>query len=71
MIGKYFWNILLWLDQGLSCLFGGDPRETISSRMAKKRNESQLARDFCTILDKIDNNHCNENIDVNVGDKEL
>jgi hypothetical protein len=32
---KYFWNILIAFDQGVNTIFGGDPDETISSRMGK------------------------------------
>lgn len=35
MIKQYFWNILIWIDQGLSTFTGGDPDETVSSRLGK------------------------------------
>ena len=34
-IGRYFWNILISIDQLVNTLFGGDPDETISSRLGK------------------------------------
>lgn len=34
---KYFWNFLIALDQFLNALTGGDPDETISSRLGKAR----------------------------------
>lgn len=38
---KYIWNILIAIDQFVNTLFGGDPDETISSRMGKwSRNET-------------------------------
>jgi hypothetical protein len=36
MIKKYIWNILIAIDQFFNAVFGGDPDETISSRLAKK-----------------------------------
>ena len=34
-IGRYFWNIFISIDQFINTLFGGDPDETISSRLGK------------------------------------
>lgn len=35
---RYFWNILIAIDQLLNTVFGGDPDETISSRVGKCRD---------------------------------
>ncbi len=32
---QYFWNLLISIDQLVNTLFGGDPDETISSRIGK------------------------------------
>jgi hypothetical protein len=32
---RYFWNLLISFDQFINTIFGGDPDETISSRMGK------------------------------------
>lgn len=32
---KYFWNVLIATDQFVNTICGGDPDETISSRMGK------------------------------------
>lgn len=32
---KYFWNILISIDQFVNTIFGGSPDETISSRLGK------------------------------------
>ena len=32
---KYFWNLLISFDQFVNTVFGGDPDETISSRLGK------------------------------------
>jgi len=34
-ISRYFWNILVSIDQFVNTLCGGDPDETISSRLGK------------------------------------
>lgn len=35
MLKRYIWNLLIAFDQGVNTVFGGDPDETISSRMGK------------------------------------
>jgi hypothetical protein len=32
---KYFWNILIALDDLINSILGGDPQETMSGRMGK------------------------------------
>ena len=32
---QYLFNILIWIDQGLNTITGGDPDETVSSRLGK------------------------------------
>lgn len=32
---KYVWNVLISFDQFVNTLFGGDPDETVSSRLGK------------------------------------
>lgn len=34
-MSKYIWNVLIAIDQLINTLFGGDPDETLSSRMGK------------------------------------
>lgn len=67
MIGRYFWRILVSLDQLLNTILGGFPDETISSRAGKQRETSKLANGLCVILDKIDKNHCENNIEEDEG----
>jgi len=65
---KYFWNILISIDQLFNTIFGGDPDETISSRAGKaRRNGKAWGRALCSVLDKIDKNHCSENIEEDEG----
>lgn len=67
-IGKYFWNILVSLDQLVNTLLGGDPDETISSRAAKaKLNNKKWGCLLCKLLDRIDPNHCDKYIELDEG----
>jgi hypothetical protein len=73
-VERYLWNIFLWLDQGLNTLLGGDPRETLSSRMGKYLRDKRkcvLCKVLCTLLNVIDKNHCAENIEDSLGSKSL
>lgn len=36
MLARYFWNLLIAIDQLGNALLAGDPDETISSRAAKR-----------------------------------
>lgn len=64
-IKKWCVNLLIWIDQGGNTLIGGDPDETISSRLGrlKKANggvipwKHPLAKVIDWGLDKIDKNH--------------
>ena len=44
LIAKYFLNILISIDQFVNVLFGGDPDETISSRLGRNYPNSVLAK---------------------------
>ena len=43
-VKKYLFNLLISLDQLGNTLTGGDPDETISSRLGKHYNNSFMAR---------------------------
>jgi len=67
---KYFWNILVSIDQLLNTLLGGYPDETVSSRAAKaNRKGKKWGCILCWLLDKIDKNHCEKNIELDEGEK--
>ncbi len=52
-------NVLVWFDEGLNTLTGGDPGETVSSRAEKARmNGRTWGCVLCKILDKIQKDHC-------------
>lgn len=61
--GRYLFNILIWMDQGLNVLLAGNPDETLSSRAHKatlkaNRTGKRWGCVLCALLDKIDPDHC-------------
>lgn len=74
-LGRYVWNILIALDQFINTIFGGDPDETISSRIGKitsTRPEScRFCVFLCKVLHKIDPDHCNKVIEKDRGGREV
>ncbi|BAH76430.1 hypothetical protein [Solidesulfovibrio magneticus] len=68
-IKRYFWNILLGLDQFLSVLTGGDPDETVSSRAGKAAVAgSRLGRLLEAGLDAVFGaGHCRRSIEPDEG----
>jgi hypothetical protein len=67
---RYFWNILISVDQLINTLLGGDPDETISSRCGKYRHR-KICRFICQILDKIEYRHCEKSIEIDEGKREV
>lgn len=66
----YVLNILVSLDQLGNTIFGGDPDETISSRLAKlNRKGNKVGVIGCKILDKFDKGHCERVIELDEGTK--
>jgi len=66
---RYFWNVLLGLDQFLSVLTGGDPDETVSSRVGKAAaSGSRMGRVFECCLDAVFGaGHCRNSIEADEG----
>lgn len=70
---KYLFNILIAIDQLGNTLFGGDPQETISSRMGKhlaKHDNCPFCSFLCKLLNYIQKDHCIKSIEPEVGDNE-
>jgi hypothetical protein len=64
----YFWNILISADQLANTLLGGDPDETISSRMGKRAIKGdRLGGIICRLLDMFDKGHCKKSIEEDEG----
>lgn len=74
-IKLYFWNILIALDQLINTILGGDPDETISSRMgkivAKKPDSCVLCVWICNVLHWFDADHCNRVAEADRGDRNV
>lgn len=68
---KYLWNLLISIDQFVNTLFGGDPDETISSRLGKRRNANWFTRMFCAFLDMFEWNHVEKSIEEDEGKDEV
>jgi hypothetical protein len=67
---KYLWNIIVSIDQLINTLIGGDPDETISSRMGKYvlKGRGFVPCVLCKIIDIFDKDHCIKNIEIDRGD---
>ena len=67
---SYGWRVLLSIDQFFNTLTGGDPDETISSRMGKaveRKQDCLFCSLVCKMLHFIDKNHCKESIEYDEG----
>ncbi len=77
MLIKYFWNLLIAIDQLANTVLFGDPDETISSRLGKwldlpkNKWRYKVARVICKLLRKIDNKHCQKAIETDEGDRAI
>lgn len=68
MIKKYFWNVLLGLDQFANSMLGGSPNETISSRADKAMREGKRwGCILCRLLSLIQKDHCQKSVEPGVG----
>jgi hypothetical protein len=66
---KYIWNILISLDQFCNTLLGGDPDETMSSRMGKHlaKHDCPFCNFICKLLNLIQKDHCVKSIEKDEG----
>lgn len=77
LFGRYLLNLLLALDQFGNVLLGGDPDETISSRLGRIATANggsipwsrPLSRAAGWALDRIDRDHCHDAIEPDEGDE--
>ena len=69
MLIAWVWNVLIALDQLANTIAGGDPDETLSSRMGKavRENRCLACRWVCWALGKIDPGHCTTTIEEDEG----
>jgi hypothetical protein len=79
IVRKWLWNIAIAYDQMWNAVLGGDPQETISSRIGKVKRryggELPWYRPVLKFIDSgleyIDENHTIESINDAQGDDEL
>ena len=64
---RYLVNVLVSLDQFANTLLGGDPDETISSRLGKFKGTVPPYSWLCWLLDLIDPGHCDKAIEEDEG----
>ena len=66
---RYFWNLLIALDQLANIALAGDPDETLSSRMGKYavRGRGWIPCQLCKLLSFFDQDHCIKNIETDEG----
>lgn len=69
---KYCWNLLISIDQLVNTIFGGDPDETISSRLGKDRKKNCVTKFLSWFLDRFEGSHVEKSIEDDEGkDKSL
>lgn len=70
---RWGWNVLIAVDQLGNALLGGDPDETLSSRMGKaiRDGRCRLCRPVCWLLNRIDPGHCQNSIEADEGEREV
>jgi len=68
-VKRYFWNILVSIDQLFNTVFGGDPDETISSRMGKHlaKHDCPFCNLMCKLLNLFEKDHCVKSIEKDEG----
>jgi len=77
MLKKYFWNLLIAVDQMANTILLGDPDETISSRLGKwldlpkSKWRYKVAAIVCSLLRRIDAHHCKRAIEKDEGSNNL
>jgi hypothetical protein len=65
---RYVWNLLIAVDQLLNAMLGGDPDETISSRVGKMAMKgSRIGKIACRVLNFFDKGHCEKSIEYDEG----
>lgn len=68
---KYFWNVLIAIDQLVNTIFGGDPDETVSSRSGKRQEEQLWAKYLCKLLNIFESEHCKKSIEEDEGKNQV
>lgn len=71
-VSRYFWNLLIALDQLGNTICGGDPDETISSRTGKyaRKGRGWFPCHLCKILNLFQKDHCIQSIEIDRGEND-
>ena len=64
---RYFWNLLISIDQLANTLLGGYPDETLSSRMGKRVDDCVVCNVACKFLSLFEKEHCKKSIERDEG----
>lgn len=66
---KYFWNLLVALDELCNAILLGSPEETMSSRMGKHlaKHDCPFCSFMCRLLNYIQKDHCIKSIETDEG----
>lgn len=69
MVKQYIWNLLISVDQLINTILGGDPDETMSSRMGKHlaKHDCPFCNLMCGLLNLINKDHCVKSIERDEG----
>lgn len=68
MLSRWFWNVLIAIDQLGNALTLGDPDETISSRAAKAQAKGRRwGCILCRALNLIQRDHCQRSLEPDEG----
>ena len=72
MVRRYIKNVLVGFDQFINTLLGGDPDETISSRLGKRaRQGDRMSCLMCKLLHWLDRDHCEKAIEQDEGKRAI
>jgi hypothetical protein len=77
-LSKYIWNILVAIDQMVNTLCGGDPDETLSSRMGKWAREGDergvrktIYKFAYWVVEKFEKDHFKKSIEEDEGSRRI
>jgi hypothetical protein len=70
---RYLFNLLIGIDQFCNTVLGGDPDETISSRVGKyaRSGPGWIPCQLCKFLNLFEKDHCVRSIEEDEGNNSL
>ncbi len=64
---QYGKNVLVALDQLVNAITGGDPDESVSSRIAKHQDDCLPCQWACWLIERVDPGHCTKAVEPDEG----